>query len=193
MTELKEALKGFTDLPIAAVSFTFGLILHKRNKQQSLLFFLVSFSAVIGGIVHIFSFSEFVKNIIWTFLYLLLFESIRRFSFVLYSYITKKKINNKLFYLFEVFLYILTLFFLFAIGKYDMLILIIFSAVCLYLPLKGVFISKNVPKSVYLLFITLIIPVLLQTFSAYIPYAVVYEHIFITLDLFIVYKMAINN
>lgn len=195
MYEFSEAIKGFSDIPISVIALVLGLFARKREttKGFSLLFILVSFAAFVGALVHIFKVPHIVKTAVWVFLYFVLYECVKRFTFLFVKYIKKGENTPKFISFAEYPFYLLSVIFLIFVKDYDMLFFVFFSAVCIititYILIKEKRITRNV-----LIFI-LIIPVvvLFQAFSRFIPYAVLFEHIVIAALLFLVYLMAIEK
>jgi len=192
MTELVEALKGFTDLPIAILSFIFGIISQKsNNKTWSLLFYFVGISATLGVVAHTFVMPLLWLKIIWTVLYLLLFESVRRFAVLPIDLI--KSDNNKLkkyLFILEIPFYLITLFLLYFVNDYDILILVLYSAVCLAFLVFYLVKYKYKNKYIYLIFLFLVMPIILQIMAKTYPLLVVVEHFSLFIALFIVYKIS---
>lgn len=191
MTVLYEALKGFTDLPIAVLSLIFGLLTAKKNKNGAILFFLISFAAFLGTAVHVIDFSPFINKAIWVILYPLLFEAVRRASLFISSFVKgKKQSENKIIFAVELPLLAAAIIIMYLIDDYDMLVFGAFALICL-LRCAGSFLGvKKIPRPAIFLVILLIFPIILQAFSKVIPYAVVFEHIVIAFLLYTVYKMA---
>lgn len=192
LNEMAEALKGFTDIPIALISLLFFILLLKgeRNEWRG-VFLLTTVAAFMGAAVHILKFENSEKTLIWVILYVLLFELIRRFSLAMINFITEKNSYEKsAVYLFESVLYLTAVFGLFYFPKYDIFALVAFSALAFIRVSVCLFKTKRPKKSAVLLMFILLLPIVLQALSKLIPYAVVFEHIIIALALFIGFKIA---
>lgn len=194
MSEIYEALKGFTDIPIAVLSLVFGIILshNETSKKRAPIFFLLSVSAFAGAAVHILDLKDFYKKLVWIFLYMLLFETVRHFGNFLCEFISNDKNDGHYIYAAESVLYILAVVFMLFVNKFDMIFFILFGALQIIRIALCAFKVKRVPKLAILLFVSLIFPILLQAFESFIPYAVVIEHLILTADLCIVFFMAKN-
>lgn len=195
MTEFSEAVKGFTDIPIAALAAVFGMFSAKKHFKAGWtpFFFLLSVTAIAGAAVHIINMPQLAKDIFWTALYIVLFECVRRFAKLMCALLGGGDCGFHAELAAEALLYICAVLFMFFLHKYDMLF---FALFCVIELVKLVFCAvraKTVPKAVYLLVSLLVFPIMLQVFSKQIPYAVVYEHIFITAELVIVFYLAAKD
>ena len=192
MNVFYESVKGFTDLPIALVAAVFGILtLKKSNKNWGIFFLLIAVAGLLGAIAHIISFSQTCKNIIWTVLYILLFECIRRASLLFANYIKQKGEKEKPFlFSAEAVCYLAALCLMFFVGDYDIYILCVFAAISLARTAIPFFRVKTLPRFSVAFVGLLVPPVLFQIFSKAIPYAVVYEHIFILAELFLAYQIS---
>jgi len=191
MTQLQEAAKGLSDFPIAVLSLVFGIIsLYNKNKKWGFVFILVGFCAVVGGIAHTFVFSKFSLKLIWTVLYLLMFESVRGFVILLLDKIHKLKNITKYLLIFEFLLYFVTIYFLYGINGKDILVFVLFSAICLGSLVFAMVKYKCKNKSIIKMFVFLAVPVILQPFASAFPYLIVIEHISLFIVLFTVFKIS---
>lgn len=187
MTEFTEAAKGFTDIPIALLALVIGILLIKK-KEPAYMFFCIAFSAVLGAIVHSVSMPLLYVNLIWIFLYPLLYECIRRFAHVYISYIRKEKTKEKKpVLLIELLFILINDSVVFADTKYDILILMGFATIMIFRVAVCISKTKNVPKNAMILLVLLPLPVIMQTLEGIVPYAVVIEHILISADMIYAY------
>ncbi len=191
MTDFYEAVKGYTDIPIAVVSLVLGALSVKHKRQWGILFFLVGIASAMGTVVHSVSFSKGVKNGIWVFLYVLLFESVRRFTYLFLLYIENgEKHKERSLFVLEIVFYITAVIMLFIHGHIDIYIFSAFAGICIIKIVMTCIKEKRYPKTVKGLLLLLIPPVALQFFDGVIPFAVVFEHAFIIAELFAVYKIS---
>lgn len=193
MNEINEALKGFSDLPIAAVSLVFGILAAKREKIKgfSVLFFIISAASVLGAAVHIFSTSKLSYKAIWSVLYLLLYEAARRFSHLFSEYIAGSCTGeSKIVIAAELCLYAMTVLCWSQLGGYKMLCLIAFSVLCIGRIVLCIVKSKRLPGKATVLLLLSSVALILQALSGYIPYAIVYEHIVMTVVVVMVYLIS---
>lgn len=194
MNELYEALKGFTDVPLAILSLIFGFLCHSKMKSKdwSTLFFCISITAFLGAFVHGVALPTIVAHFIWLFLYPFLFESVRRFGVLFPSLADKQKIpSSHIVLLLEMICYVVALVFLFSIGDYDIYIFAVFAVIVLLLAIVRIIKVPKIPKMVTVFLILVSIPLLLQICESFIPYAVVIEHSFLAVELYLAYRMAI--
>lgn len=192
MNEFQEAIKGFTDLPIAVVALIFSVMLKRKGKESfAELFGLTALSAVAGALVHIFKFTSTAKNLIWIGLYLALFEAIRRFAYLMSNYIKAEQKPEKIFfYSLEGVLYLLAVVLMLFAGKFDMACLLVFGAVNVLRILISAVKSKRMPLKVVMLLVFAVFGIAFQFSSGTLPFAVVYEHALIFAMLFTVYLIA---
>ena len=194
MTEFTEAAKGLTDLPIAFLALIFAVISFKKgNKKWCVVFLFTGISAIFGVVAHTFVFSDLTLKIIWTVLYILLFESVRRFTVLLLKLIHKSDSSEKYIKIAEFSLCFVCLFFLYGIGKNDILVLVLFALICLILLISGIIKHKYKNKYIYLLFCLLTVTALLQIPAKAFPLLVVFEHLFLFASLFVVYIISKNE
>ena len=191
MNTFLEAVIGLTDLPIAVSAIIFSILsLKNGNKGWGAVFFFTGISAIIGTVAHTFTFPSAVYRIIWTVLYLLLFESVRRFAVIMIGYVRKPFVFGKYIMAAEAILYIVCLFFLYAVEKYDILILVVFSALCLGSLVYNLVRYKYRNKYIYLIFGLLVLAVLLQILAGKLRFLIVLEHLSLFAALFAVYLMS---
>lgn len=191
MTQFVEAAKGLTDLPIAVLSLIFAVLSFKKdNNKWGLVFLLTGVSGILGTVVHTFILTDLVKNIIWTVLYIILFESIRRFAVCLIALVRKPENQEKILTAAEIVLYFVCIILLYLNGKTDILVLLVFAVICLCTLVYDLIKYKYKGKEIYMLFGFLCIPVVLQVFAAKYPLFVVIEHLFLFIALFIVYGIS---
>lgn len=193
MNELGEALKGFTDLPIALIAAVFAVLLRggRGKTGWSAFFLLLSATAFLGAAAHILYLPPIGKDLLWVVLYLGLFETVRRVALLLTVKITGAEVReSSAVYLIEVLLYAGTLVTMFWLDRYDILI---FAAFALY-RLAAVVVccikTRRVPKQIRILLCFLFPPLLLQILAGVIPYAVVIEHLFLIAALCVVFGIA---
>ena len=191
MAELYEMLKGLSDIPIALISFVFGLLLWKKRKEWSLLFLLIAVSAVLGAVVHTFDFPRAWNRVIWIVLYIFLYELIRRFAHLMVCYVSGKAERERTpVYILEAVLYAVTLVFMFCVDINDIYVFVVFAAVMLVRVACASVRFRPVPFKAGLLMAVLIFPLALQALEAVIPYAVLIEHIILAASLCIAFVMA---
>ncbi len=201
MNELYEALKGFTDVPLAILSFIFALLCRKNHtsKDWTTLFFVVAAAALLGAFVHGVALPPLVGALIWVVLYPLLFEAVRRFGVVFGAFADgQNKPSPRPIWIAEILLYIGAVAMMFAIYKnaslnFDILVFIAFAVIVFVYTLARMVKSPKLPKLAIAFVVLLAVPVLLQAFEAFIPYAVVIEHTFLAIALFIAYRIALTT
>ena len=191
MNEIYESLKGFTDIPIALFALVLGIISAVKfgcKYRWSVLFYIISVSAVFGTVVHAISMKPILLDILWVVLYILLYEAIRRFSHILTDYITgKQSSENRCIVTYEAVLYAVTVVLMFVANVNEIIVFVIFSATMFIRVIVCLFRSKDIPSKAYVLLAVLIFPLLLQAFENLIPYAVVIEHIILLFGMAIAY------
>ncbi len=195
MNELHEALKGFTDLPIAALALLFAILLRKKNasKDWSTLFFIVACAGLLGSIVHGIALSRVADAVVWTILHPFLFEAVRRFGLVFATFIDKKERKSaKAVYVVEVFFYLAGLPLLYLIPHNDIYAFAAFAVLIFIQTVVAIAKAQKLPKIAVCFLVLLAIPLLLQIGETVIPYAVVIEHLFLALDLYIAYRIALK-
>ena len=191
MAQFYEMLKGLSDVPIALISFVFGLLLLKKKKEWSSLFLLIAVSAVLGAVVHTFDFPRAWNRAIWIVLYIFLYELIRRFAHLMVCYVSGKTDKERTpVYILEAVLYAVTLIFMFCVDINDIYVFVVFAAVMLVRVACAFVRFRPVPFKAGLLMAVLIFPLALQALEAVIPYAVLIEHMILAAALFIAYLMA---
>ncbi|MBQ0084601.1 MAG: hypothetical protein KBS52_07585 [Clostridiales bacterium] len=176
MNELYEALKGLTDIPLAILSAICGILLFKiKLKHKSIFFFSISVTAVMGTVVHVFSFSKLTKNLIWLFLYLLFYESIRRFTLLFLS-LLKGTTNKKFLFVCEIILYLITVVIMFTGLGFDMIILCVYSAICICILFAALLKCRPLPKKIIGFLMLPSAAAIFQALRSFIPYSAVIAH-----------------
>lgn len=197
MNELYEALKGFTDLPLAILSLIFGILCYKKmkNKAWATLFFIIAVAATLGAVVHGIALPDLAAKMIWVVLYPLLFEAVRRFGVLFGAYLDKenKPLSSILIPL-EIALYIGALFALFLNSKlHDILVFAVYAVIVFIIAAVRVVRAMPLPKLVTVFLVLLAFPILLQICESFIPYAVVIEHSILVVEFAIAYRFAITS
>lgn len=191
MNSIIEAAVGLSDLPIAVLSLIFSILSKKNGKKEwSIVFLFTGICAIIGTVAHTFAFSKFMYKLIWTVLYILLFDTVRRYILLFTNLIRKTDNIKKYIITIEISLYLICLFFLYIIEKYDILILILFSALCLCLLFCNIFKYRYINKYLISIFVLISVSVILQILSNKLRILIVAEHLFLFSALFVVYKMS---
>ena len=194
MNSFIESAIGLSDLPIALLSLIFSILSKKnRNIEWSIVFLFTGISAIIGTVAHTFAFSDLMYKLIWTVLYIFLFDTVRRYTLLFTNLVRKSESVKKYLIAIEVSLYIVCLFFLFVIEKYDILIFVFFSAVCLCLLIYKIFKYRNRNKYFLSIFCLVSVSVIMQILSNNLRILIVAEHLFIFSALFVVYQMSKLN
>ena len=191
--EIGEAMKGFTDLPIAALSLLFGILLVKKNakKDWSTLFFIVACAGVLGSVVHGVALSRVADAVVWTVLHPFLYEAVRRFGLVFSSFVDKKERKSpRTVFLVEIAFYLAGLPLLYLIPHNDIYSFATFAVLIFVQTVVAIARAPHLPKLAVWFLVFLAIPLLLQIGETVIPYAVVIEHLFLALDLYIAYRIA---
>lgn len=193
---LSELLIGLTDLPIALFSILLGMMLKKKNqKEWSSVFLLIGIAGILGATAHSLNLQKLPTIVIWCFLYPCLFESVRRYVLCFSSRLqSKKEAELPFVFVAEIICFVGalgTLVFCFE-KNIDILFLVAFAAVEFVRLLLCLFRTKPLSKSALLLLILLLVPLSLQAFSAFIPYSVVAEHIFLAVELFLCARFALS-
>ena len=196
MTEIYEALKGFTDIPLAILSLIFGIILvKKRRTGWGILFLTVAVAAVMGTVAHAVAIPTVALNLLWTVLYVFLYEAIRRFGCLTVALITgESRPEPRVIFCAEGILYILTLLWMWLGWPLnDILVLVVFMVMIFVRVTVCIVRTRHVPRSLCLLMGILLIPILLQMFESVIPYAVVAEHTLLALSLCVAFAIALHT
>lgn len=195
MNEIYEALKGFTDVPIALLAAVFGMALCGKGKSGwQRFFFLLSVTAFIGAAVHIFAMPHLIKSIVWVILYALLFECVRRATDLLCGCIAGDKVPVfHAVFIAEAMLYIGAVCFMIFVGKFDMLFFAAFGIISVIRIVFCILKVKRVPALVAVLAASFVLPLMFTVFSSVIPYAVVFEHIVIIAELCLVFFIALKD
>ena len=191
MTQFAEAAKGFTDLPIAVLALVFAALAWKNgNKKAGAVFLFTGIGAIFGAVVHIFVLPPLIRKIVWTVLYVLLFESIRRFTVLFLGFIRPPKTVEKVLLIAAVSLYVVSLFFLYEIEANDILVLILFALICIAALIYSVIRYRYQNRYLVPFFGLAGSAALLQIPGDRFPIFVVLEHFCLFAALFIVYRMA---
>ncbi len=185
-------LKGLTDLPIALISLVFALLLAKKtDKQWSILFFFIATGGLLGTVVHTFALSVLLNRLIWVVLYVILFEIVRRFALIMVWCASGEKQKERIpVYATECVVYAVTLIFLFQGSIDSIYVFVVFAALILFRTVVAMLKFRRTPLKVNLFVAGLLVPLLLQAVSDLLPYAVVYEHIAIIIELFVAFLVA---
>lgn len=191
MNPIAEAMKGFTDLPIALLALLFGLLLLKKEKRDwGGLFLLVAVSGVMGAAVHIFALPQRTLQLLWLVLYVLLFEDIRRFAKLMVAYISGiAEKERRIVWITEGILYAGAAVLLFARQGRDIYLLVVFMAVMFCRIVMCLVRSGFSPAKATGLMAMLLLPILLQALAAVISFAVVLEHIVLAAAEFVAHSI----
>lgn len=190
MSGIDEALKGFTDIPIALVAFALFLCARKHKKPEDLavLFLMISLTALVGAVMHIFVFPTAAGRIVRVLMHTLMYDAIFRFIVMFTVYLCDEhNLNVRHLRMLGVFLYICSAAAVLIFEDYDMLFFIAFASVGVVLFIISIVKAKGLRPAAALLFSLLPVLLLLQSFSGRLRFAVVLEHLIITGALFIVY------
>ena len=198
MNELYEALKGFTDLPLAVLAFLFAVLCkkHATPKGWATLYAIIGVAATLGAFVHGVALPPLVGALVWVVLYPLLFEAVRRFGVVFAAAVDHTyKPSPRGVFIAELLFYLAALAALFLllpyqILNYDILLFAIFAVLIFIQTAIRIFRAPKLSKLTVLFLALLAIPLLLQIFESVIPYAVVIEHTFLAVELYIAYRIA---
>lgn len=185
MAGFDEILKGISDVPIAVLALVFGMILRKRKRAEwPDLFLLIAVSAFSGAAVHMFDFPLTANRIIWVFLYVLLFELIRRFALIMTCCISGTgKDERTPVYAAEALLYCVTVAVMFTLDINDILVFVVF-AVLMFARVAACFVRyRPSPVRPKVLMLMLSCPLLLQALAPVLPYAVFAEHVLLVFAL----------
>ncbi len=195
MNGFYEALKGFTDVPIALVALVLG-ILSKRNQRKEWgdLFLLIFLTAILGTAAHAFALSEALWRAIWVVVFAGMFEIDFMFTKLFSRYVNSSILfNEKRFRLMQIVFCLAAVIAVAGFGHKEMLIYVVYSFCCLAFLAKCFIRTRNVPKKATFFVSLLPVLLLLQAFNAVIPYAVVIEHIVLTVILFVLYSISIDK
>ena len=195
MNEIHEAMKGFTDVPIAALSLLFALLLRKKNasKDWSALFFLVACAGALGAVVHGLALSRAASAVVWTVLHPFLYESVRRFGLLFPSFIDgKERRSAPAVFAAEIGFYLAGLPILYLFPPNDIYPFAAFAVLIFIQTVVAIVRAPRLPRLAVWFLVLLAIPLLLQIGETVIPYAVVIEHLFLALDLYIAYRIALT-
>jgi len=179
MNDIHEVMKGATDLPIALIALLIGLLLRKkRSKDWGLLFQLVAVSGLLGAAVHMFALPMLGLQLTWMLLYILLFESIRRFSLLMAGYLSKTQIREKTaVYWTEGILFLAAAVTLFLHQGKDIYFLVVFMVIMVTRIIISLFRTGFASKKANALIVIVLVPVVLQAVAELLSAAVVMEHL----------------
>lgn len=195
LNTLDEMLKGLTNIPILLISALCGVILlRKKAAHRSKLFFMISFAALLGTVLHTFVIDKIPFVILWSLLYALLYEVARTFSNMILS--VEKGIflrESKAVFAIEGVMFIASVV-LCSIDNY--LDIYVFAAFAIALMINLIcrivrshdFAGKMIP-----LCIMLVAVLTVQALKDTIPHGVVIVHILIALTLFVLCSFALKN
>ena len=195
MNEWYEALKGFTDLPLAVLSLVFALLLRKKGVKNGwpTLFALVAGAAALGAVVHGIALTPFWSTVVWVVLHPLLFESVRRFGLIFATYVDKKdRRSHPVVFAVEAGCYLLCLVLLVTVPPNDIYPFAAFAVLIFIQTVVAMSKAPSFPKRAAWFLVILAVPLLLQIGETVIPYAVAIEHLFLALDLYLAYRMALT-
>ncbi len=196
MNELHEALKGFTDLPIAALALLFALLLQKKhqNRDWATVFFLVAGAGTLGSVVHGLALSRVADAVVWTVLHPFLYEAVRRFSLLFATFVDKKERHSPpAVFVAEIGFYLAGLPLLYLIPHNDIYSFAAFAVLLFIQTAVAMARAPKIPRLALVFLALLAVPLLLQIGETVIPYAVVIEHGFLALDLVIAYRIAVAS
>ena len=188
-------MKGVTDLPIALAALIFGLLLKKQKRNDwMLLFLLVALSAVMGAAVHLLRLTPTVRRIVWTVLYALLYEDIRRFSLLMTAYISGCRAQEcRAVWWTEGLLYLCTILVLMTHELHSIYILVVFMVIMLVRIAVCLARYRFRPARATGLMTLLVFPVTLQALADVISAAVVAEHLLIVAGQVIAYSIGLRS
>jgi len=195
MNELYEALKGFTDIPLAVLALIFAVLLRKKgaDRRWSTLFFIVAAAAVLGSVVHSIALSRVADAVVWTVLHPFLYEAARRFGLLFSSFIDKQEHRSApAVFVAEIGFYLAGLPLLYLIPHNDIYSFAAFAVLIFIQTLVPILKAPKLPPLAIVFLVLLAIPLLLQIGENIIPYAVVVEHLLLALDLYIAYRIALT-
>jgi len=173
-----ELYKGISDLPIflLAVFFAFQKVTY-GEKTWSTFFFKLAASSLLGSIVHIFSFPSSTKKILWTILYVLLYETLRSLIIALTEYLTHEDVSkSKVILITEAVLFLVNIKLLFMGSTYDIYLFVIFGIFSLMQILKPA-LKAGCNKKLVFFFSFCVLAILFQALKTFLPGGVVFSHI----------------
>ncbi len=185
-------LKGLTDLPITLIAFIFAILLVKKtDKQWTILFFLIAVGGLLGTVVHTFALPVLINRLIWIVLYLILLEIVRRFALIMVWCASGEKQKERIsVYVAECIMYAVTLILLFRDSIDSIYVFVVFAALIFVKMAVAMLKFRRTTLKVNLFVVGLLVPLLLQAVSDFLPYAVVYEHIAIVVEMFVAFSLA---
>ena len=191
MNPIAEAMKGFTDLPIALLALLFGILqMRKEKKEWGTLFLLIAVSGLMGAAVHIFALPRRALQLLWLVLYVLLFEDIRRFAMLMIAYISGiDGKERRIVWIAEGSLYAGAAVLLFAREGWDIYLLVVFMAF-MFCRIVACLVRRGFsPAKATGLMAMLLVPILLQALAAVVSFAVVVEHIVVAAAEFVAHSI----
>lgn len=194
LTSGYELWKGLTDLPLALLAAVFGVLLYRKKSLAWSKFFFLAAIAGIGGItVHCLALPRRTVCALWIFLYVILYEVIRRMAFLLVEAIGKTKETSLFLPVSEGILYVITVIGLYTFPFNEIYVLVVFIG--LVLIRVAVCAVRHLPltKNVRLLLCLLPASALCQALSGILPYAVVWEHLLLGAALYAAYRIGAEN
>lgn len=194
MNEFYEAIKGFTDIPLALVALVLG-ILSKRNKKEDWgdLFLLIFMTSIIGTATHTFVLPEILWRALWSVTFAGLFEIDYIFTKLFSNYLNSSvEFNVRRFRYLQLAFCLAAILAVAGFGRKEMMIFVAYSFCCFAHLAKCAFMTSTVHKKA-ILFISLPLLLMMQAFNTVIPYAVAIEHIALTMILFVLYSISRNK
>ena len=195
MSNFEELWKGLSDLPIALLAIVFGcLLLRRKARAWSAIFFLAAISALFGAAVHSFAIPEPYLSILWCGLYVLLFELIRSFTHRLIGCITgQKERERRIVRVIETALYLAAVLCLFLWKNADIYMLVLFAVLMTVRVVACLLRHPGMPRRVKLLMFTLLAALLFQALKTMIPYGVVLGHVMIAIAECVAYRVGCSD
>lgn len=192
---MRDFLTGLSDLPLCLAAGVFGFLAAKqKNKRLAVLFFLITVSAILGTLAHLYFYKPPAKIIVWTVLYPLLYESIRLF-YVLYVNACKGTpvLKPYIIYIIESACCLTSLILLYCGSRYDIFMLALFGFICLLLIAASFIKLKKLPKSAALLIALCVLCAVMQMLGRFLMYNAVIEHALLLAALVIAYLSMKNK
>lgn len=195
MNGFYEALKGFTDVPIALVALAFWILSKRNNRKEWGNFFLLLFlTASLGAVAHAFALPEALWRSIWAVVFAGLFEIVFLFTKLFGRYVNSSiNFNEKTFRWLQVVFCLAAIIAVAGFGHKEMLIFVVYSFCCIAFLVRCFIGTSNVPQNATIFVLLLPVLLLMQTFNTVIPYAVDIEHIVLTVMLFVLYSISKGN
>ena len=191
MGDFEELWKGLSDLPIALLAVVFGcLLLRRKARAWSAIFFLVAVSALFGAAVHSFAIPAPYLTVLWCGLYVLLFELIRSFTHRLTGCITgRRERERRAVRVIEAALYLAAVLCLLLWDGADIYMLVLFAVLMTVRVAICLIRHPGAPRRVKLLMLTLLAALLFQALKTVIPYGVVLGHVMIAVAECVAYRV----